>query len=231
MVWLTFNYWTTWRSTTRWTRTYEGLRGARKFHLVSLCLQISLTVLLGSCLGLCVVVVCFVVFVGLVVGFFLLGKFDLNHRLIPVVDRPCLALVRQCRKKKAKCPWHRGPGSATDSNSLRVVHMICDKDDNTSVVHLRGFLDHLLKGGNFWLFHVCTRQQILNLGKRFLPSHSSAELFVSTLSEGTLAGEQSDVLTAPFRQASLPPEYFRHFFIKTGGQASALDVWLPRGQC
>ena len=37
---------------------------------------------------------------GFVVGFFLTGKFDLNHMLIPVVDRPCLALVRQCRKKK-----------------------------------------------------------------------------------------------------------------------------------
>ena len=69
------------------------------FHLVSLSLQISLTVLPGPCLGLCVGVA-FVVFVGLVVGFFLLGKFVLNHRLIPVVDRPCLALVRQCRKKK-----------------------------------------------------------------------------------------------------------------------------------
>ena len=69
------------------------------FHLVSLSLQISLNVLLGPCLGLCVGVACFVVFVGWVVGFFLLGKFDLNHRLIPAVDRPCLALVRQCRKK------------------------------------------------------------------------------------------------------------------------------------
>ena len=70
--------------------------------MVSLSLQISLNDLPGSCLGLCVGVACFVVFVGLVVGFFLLGKFDLNHRLIPVVDRPCLALVRQCRKKKKK---------------------------------------------------------------------------------------------------------------------------------
>ena len=70
------------------------------FHLVSLSLQISLTDLPGPCLGLCVGVACVVVFVGLVVGLFLLGKFDLNHRLIPVVDRPCLALVRQCREKK-----------------------------------------------------------------------------------------------------------------------------------
>ena len=71
------------------------------FHLVSLSLQISLTVLPGPCLGLCVGVACFVACLGgFVVGFFLTGKFVLNHMLIPVVDRPCLALVRQCRKKK-----------------------------------------------------------------------------------------------------------------------------------
>ena len=71
------------------------------FHLVSLSLQISLTDLPGPCLGLCVGVACFVACLGgFVVGFFLTGKFDLNHMLIPVVDRPCLALVRQCRKKK-----------------------------------------------------------------------------------------------------------------------------------
>ena len=44
------------------------------FHLVSLSLQISLTVLPGSCLGLCVCVVFVVCFVGLVVGFFLWGN-------------------------------------------------------------------------------------------------------------------------------------------------------------
>ena len=109
--------------------------------------------------------------------------------------------------------------------------MICEKDDNNSVVYLRGVLDHLPEGENFWLFHVCTQQQILKLGKRCLPSQSAAELFVSTLSEGTLAWEQCDALLAPFRQTSLPPEYFRHFFVKAGGQASALDVWLPRGHC
>ena len=51
------------------------------FHLVSLSLQISLTDLPGPCLGLCVGVACFVVLGGFVVGFFLLGKFDLNHML------------------------------------------------------------------------------------------------------------------------------------------------------
>ena len=99
LIWLTSNHWTTWRSTTRWTRTFEGLRGARMFHLVSLSLQISLADLPGPCLGLCVGVACFWLVLFLV-GFFLPGKFDFNLMLIPVVDRPCLALVRQCRKKK-----------------------------------------------------------------------------------------------------------------------------------
>ena len=44
------------------------------FHLVSLSLQISLTVLPGSCLGLGVCVVFVVCFVGLVAGFFLWGN-------------------------------------------------------------------------------------------------------------------------------------------------------------
>ena len=48
----------------------------------------------------------------------------------------------------AECPWHRGPGPVMDSTSLRVVNMICEKDDNTSAVHLRGVLDHLPEGGN-----------------------------------------------------------------------------------
>ena len=85
------------------------------FHLVSLSLQISLTGLPGPCLGLCVGVACFVACLGgFVFGFFLAGKFDLNHMLIPVVDRPCLALVRQCRKKK------RGSSSGRPSFQVNV---------------------------------------------------------------------------------------------------------------
>ena len=41
------------------------------FHLVSLSLQISLTVLPGPCLGLCVGVACFVVLFGWVCCWFL----------------------------------------------------------------------------------------------------------------------------------------------------------------
>ena len=80
----------------------------------------------------------------------------------------------------------------------RVVHMVCKKDDNTSVVRLKGVLDHLPEGGNFWIFHVCTQQPILQLGKRYLSFQSPAEIFVSTLSESKLAWKHSDALIALF---------------------------------
>ena len=47
------------------------------------------------------VLLVFVVLGCFVVGFFLLGKFDLNHMLIPVVDRPCLALSGNAGKKNS----------------------------------------------------------------------------------------------------------------------------------
>ena len=88
--------WTTWRITTWRKRTFEGLRGAFLFHFVSPSLQISLVGLPGPVPGLCVgvgLLVCFVVV-------FCLSWGNLSQsQLIPVVDRPCLVLVRQCRKK------------------------------------------------------------------------------------------------------------------------------------
>ena len=85
--------------------------------------SLHLTDLPGPCLGLCVGVACFVVFGGFVVGFFLLGKFDLNHMLIPVVDRPCLALVRQCREKKRGALRRRFSDLVQDNFGIGQVHL------------------------------------------------------------------------------------------------------------
>ena len=137
------------------------------------------------------------------------------------------------RSKESQEPLRRGgklqPGN--HCKSPRSTANTCPSKATLLLSVSKEFLDHLPEGGNFWIFHVCTQQQILQLGKRYLPSQSPAKLFVSTLLEGTLAWEHSDALLAPFRQISLPPEYFRHFFVKTGGQASAFDVWLPGGHC
>ena len=77
-------------------RGWEGRVCFTLFHLVC---KFPWQICLAWCLGLCVGVACFWLVLFLV-GFFLPGKFVFNLMLIPVVDRPCLALVRQCRKKK-----------------------------------------------------------------------------------------------------------------------------------
>ena len=66
------------------------------FHLV------SLANFPDFCLALALACVCGVVVVCLVWLVFCLslGKLVFNHKLTPVVDRPSLALVRQCSKKK-----------------------------------------------------------------------------------------------------------------------------------
>ena len=106
LLWLTFNYWTTWRSTTRWTRTYEGLRGARLFHLVSLSLQISLTDLPGSCLGMCVCVLLVLLFFfgWLLVSFFgeIWSQSQAHSSCWPTMSRTCPAM----QKKKKSTIWN-----------------------------------------------------------------------------------------------------------------------------
>ena len=72
-------------------RGWEGRVCFTLFHLVCnffwlICLARAL-----ACVWVLLVLLCLG---GFVVSFFFWGKFDLNHMLIPVVDRPCLALVR-----------------------------------------------------------------------------------------------------------------------------------------
>ena len=95
--------------TTWWKRTFEGLRGARCFTSFHLVLLISLAVFVGGVL-VCVwvlVAFCFLVCVAH-------GEISSILRFIPVVDRPCLALVRQCRKKKISF----SPGNAGEKKTL-----------------------------------------------------------------------------------------------------------------
>ena len=72
----------------------RGLRGTRTFHLFHLFLQISLDLCLVWFCGRCFVVCLFLLA-------FAFGEICFLSSLIPVVDRQCLALVRQCRKKKS----------------------------------------------------------------------------------------------------------------------------------
>ena len=75
--------------TTWWKRTFEGLRGARMFHLFHSVRKFPWAFCLAWCLAgvwvVCWLVLCF--------GCFSF-RGNLSSQSIPVVDRPCLALVR-----------------------------------------------------------------------------------------------------------------------------------------
>ena len=140
-------------------------------------------------------------------------------------ERCPICLLKEIGQSIA-CPWHPDVNQPSAESMPKVVHLVCEKENNTSVIHLRGAVDSIPREGNLWLFHVCDQRQILNLGKRLLPSPTSPAIFVSTLSERFCANEHSSALCAPFQQCCLPSEIFQHFFVKVGGYAAALDVWL-----
>ena len=89
------------------------------FHLVSLSLQISLNVLPGPCLGLCVGVACFVGFVGLVVGFFLWGNLISITGSFQLLTDHVSHLSGNAGKKKASRPSPRTKPLLVD---LGVLH-------------------------------------------------------------------------------------------------------------
>ena len=75
----------------------RGLRGTRTFHLFHLVCKFPW---IFAWFGFCGW--CFVWLVCLFLLAFAFGEICFLSSLFPVVDRQCLALVRQCRKKKVK---------------------------------------------------------------------------------------------------------------------------------
>ena len=76
------------------------------------------------------------------------------------------------------------------------------------------------------LFHVCTSEQIHQLGPQLQLFQHKVSLFHSSLSEAILTDEHLTELRLPFRHVELPLELYRHLFVRAGGPASAFDVWL-----
>ena len=115
LTWRTSNNEQTWRSTAWRKRTFERLRETLLFRLVSPSLQISLVVLPGCRLAsvwvlLFVVFLCFWLWGVVFVRCFVTREIFKQTLPFPAVDRPCLVLVRHCRKKKKRqlpecIPW------------------------------------------------------------------------------------------------------------------------------
>ena len=77
----------------------ENRGGARLFHLFHLVWKFFWLFCLARCLA-CVCVLGLLVCGGFLLLVFVFKGNLSQSQLIPVVDRPCLALVRQCREKK-----------------------------------------------------------------------------------------------------------------------------------
>ena len=109
------------------------------------------------------------------------------------------------------------------------VHCFCAKDPSTSVINVFSQMDDHHTEGRFFLFHVCTLSQLQSIIHRLRMLASAVPLFSSTLSEASLLNDQLSFLAAPYQQAGIPDEMYRHFFLQAAGPATSLDVWLQQG--
>ena len=126
----------------------------------------------------------------------------------------------------AFCPWHLAPSIEKEQGPLSVAHYLCTKNLGTSTVKLVGQFTETTSASSFHLFHVCTSEQIHQLGPRSHLFQRTISLFHSSLSEAVMNEQCLLAMRQPFRHTELPPEFFRHLFVRAGGPASAFDVWL-----
>ena len=126
----------------------------------------------------------------------------------------------------AFCPWHLAPSIVKEQGPLSVAHYLCTKNLGTSTIELVGQLTETTSASSLHLFHVCTSEQIHQLGLRSHLFQHTISLFHSSLSEAVMNDQCLLELRQPFRHTELPPEFFRHLFVRAGGPASAFDVWL-----
>ena len=115
---------------------------------------------------------------------------------------------------------------AKEQSSLSVAHYLCTKNLNTSTIDLVGQITETSSTSSLHLFHVCTSEQIHQLGPRSHLFQRTISLFHSSLSEAVLNDQRLSEVRQPFRHAELPLELFRHLFVRAGGPTSAFDVWL-----
>ena len=125
-----------------------------------------------------------------------------------------------------QCPWH----APQDTNEYRLPpsfsHFICTKDPSTSIVEFVGQLKEGPTDGIIQVFHVCTNEQFSDMSLYRHVTPSKVSLFHSSLSEANTTEDQFQQLVQPFQHVELPQETYRHLFVRAGGPASSLDVWL-----
>ena len=125
-----------------------------------------------------------------------------------------------------QCPWHAPQDTNEDRLPLSFSHFICTKDPSTSIVEFVGQLKEGPTDGIIQVFHVCTNEQLSDMSLYRHVTPSKVSLFHSSLSEANTTEDQFQQLVQPFQHVELPQETYRHLFVRAGGPASSLDVWL-----
>ena len=125
-----------------------------------------------------------------------------------------------------QCPWHAPQDTNEDRLPLCFSHFICTKDPSTSIVEFVGQLKEGPIDGIIQVFHVCTDEQLRDMSLYRHVTPSKVSLFHSSLSEANTTEDQFQQLIQPFQHVELPQETYRHLFVRAGGPASSLDVWL-----
>ena len=118
------------------------------------------------------------------------------------------------------------PAETEERGHLSDAHFFCTKNLSTSTVDLVGQLVDGPCASAIQIFHVCTLEQIHQLGSQLQLAQHKVSLFHSSLSEAIMTEEHLKEFVVPFRRVELPHEIYRHLFIRAGGPASAFDVWL-----
>ena len=154
------------------------------------------------------------------------GQGILNVGAFHCQQEGCLTCFLAGSLQLAFCPWHLPPSMTKEQGPLSVAHYLCTKNLNTSTIDLVGQITDTSSASSIHLFHVCTSEQIHQLGPQSHLFQRTISLFHSSLSEPILNDEHLIELRLPFRHSELPLEMYRHLFVRAGGPASAFDVWL-----
>ena len=145
-------------------------------------------------------------------------RLSLPARRVPDLFTNCAQLPQ--------CPWHAPQDTNEDRLPLSFSHFICTKDPSTSIVEFVGQLKEGPTDGIIQVFHVCTNEQLRDMSLYRHVTPSKVSLFHSSLSEANTTEDQFQQLVQPFQHVELPQETYRHLFVRAGGPASSLDVWL-----
>ncbi len=93
------------------------------------------------------------------------GQGVLNVGAYHCQQEGCLTcFLAGCLHQLRFCPWHLAASATEERGPLSIAHFFCTKNPNNSTVDLVGQLADSPRASAVYLFHVCTMEQIHQLG-------------------------------------------------------------------